>query len=171
MQIAYLDGARLRRALIVGSERLMERAAQLNAINVFPVPDGDTGTNMASTARTIVNELRGSGPLPLGLALNEALANVFKHGCGPGQCGADRAGRVNIRGWQEPDGLLRIEICDDGPGLPVGLVPEQAGSLGMKLMHGLVRRQLGGELDIDSQSAEQGGGVCVRIRFRPNIAK
>ncbi|MEI6875093.1 MAG: DegV family protein [Spirochaetota bacterium] len=72
MKIAYLDGDRLRRALIVGAERLMERAPQLNAINVFPVPDGDTGTNMASTARTMIAPLRGLGSMPLGTALRTA---------------------------------------------------------------------------------------------------
>ncbi|HUX38456.1 MAG TPA: DegV family protein [Rectinemataceae bacterium] len=72
MKIGYIDGNRLRRALIVGAERLMERAAQLNAINVFPVPDGDTGTNMASTARSIAIALRHSGPLPLGSSLRTA---------------------------------------------------------------------------------------------------
>jgi len=72
MQIAYLDGDRIRRALIVGAERLAERAAQLNAINVFPVPDGDTGTNMASTARSIAFDLRGRRRLPLGQALRTA---------------------------------------------------------------------------------------------------
>jgi DegV family protein with EDD domain len=69
MKIAYIDGERLRRALIAGSERLMEHAAGLNAINVFPVADGDTGTNMASTARTIALELRGIARQPLGEAL------------------------------------------------------------------------------------------------------
>jgi len=72
MKIAYLDGHRLRRALIVGADRLMARAAQLNAINVFPVPDGDTGTNMASTARTIAAALRHSSFLPLGSTLRAA---------------------------------------------------------------------------------------------------
>lgn len=72
MKIAYLDGHRLRRALIAGAERLMAMAAQLNAINVFPVPDGDTGTNMASTARSIALGLRRAGPLSLGASLRLA---------------------------------------------------------------------------------------------------
>lgn len=72
MKIAYLDGHRFRRALIAGAERLMGHAAQLNAINVFPVPDGDTGTNMASTARSIALTLRRAGPLSLGASLRVA---------------------------------------------------------------------------------------------------
>jgi len=98
---------------------------------------------------------------PLGLALNEALANVFKHGRREGQ-----PGRVDIRARRNEDGRVCIEVCDDGPGLPADLVPESAPSLGMKLMFGLVRQQLGGELSLESK----GEGVKVRIRFRPHTA-
>jgi uncharacterized protein len=47
--IGYLDGNRLSRAVIAGAHFVAERAEPLNKINVFPVPDGDTGTNLAST--------------------------------------------------------------------------------------------------------------------------
>jgi DegV family protein with EDD domain len=58
MRIEYLDGERLRRSLIAGCEYVQERRAELNRINVFPVPDGDTGTNLALTASAIVDGLR-----------------------------------------------------------------------------------------------------------------
>jgi DegV family protein with EDD domain len=51
--VAYLDGRRLARAVIAGSRFVVERAEPLNRINVFPVPDGDTGTNMASTLQKV----------------------------------------------------------------------------------------------------------------------
>ncbi len=47
--IRYLDGQRLRRAVIAGATFVTDRAEPLNRINVFPVPDGDTGTNLAMT--------------------------------------------------------------------------------------------------------------------------
>jgi DegV family protein with EDD domain len=47
--IAYLDGRRLSRAVIAGARFVADRAEALNKINIFPVPDGDTGTNLAST--------------------------------------------------------------------------------------------------------------------------
>lgn len=106
---------------------------------------------------------------PLGLALNEALANVFKHARREG-----RPGQVDIRAWREEDGLVRLEVRDDGPGLPPGLVPERARSLGLKLMHGLVRTQLGGALSLENAAAgPEGGprGACVRIVFRPSGAR
>ena len=51
--IGYLDGNRLSRAVIAGAHFVAERAEALNKINVFPVPDGDTGTNVASTLQKI----------------------------------------------------------------------------------------------------------------------
>jgi len=53
--IAYLDGNRLSRAVIAGAHFVAERAEALNRINVFPVPDGDTGTNVASTLQKIAS--------------------------------------------------------------------------------------------------------------------
>lgn len=47
--IAYLDGPRLARVLSAGNSRLVASQQTLNRINVFPVADGDTGTNMALT--------------------------------------------------------------------------------------------------------------------------
>lgn len=49
MHIRYIDGRRLGRALAAGARRLVESAGYLDRINVFPVPDGDTGANMAAT--------------------------------------------------------------------------------------------------------------------------
>ncbi len=57
--IAYLDGPRLLRALKAGMTHLFQRREYLNRINVFPVPDGDTGTNMAFTFKAILDALSG----------------------------------------------------------------------------------------------------------------
>lgn len=60
MQITYINGSRLKRALLAGSRRLAENVAMLNRINVFPVPDGDTGTNMAGTVQAMAAALHAS---------------------------------------------------------------------------------------------------------------
>lgn len=57
-RIRYLDGRRLRRALLAACEHAQAHRAELNRINVFPVPDGDTGTNLALTVRSIGDRLR-----------------------------------------------------------------------------------------------------------------
>lgn len=48
---ATLDGADFRRMLAAASAWLDQHADAIDAINVFPVPDGDTGRNMAQTLR------------------------------------------------------------------------------------------------------------------------
>lgn len=58
MQIAYVDGPRLRRSLVAACEYAQGQRSELNRINVFPVPDGDTGTNLALTVRAIADGLR-----------------------------------------------------------------------------------------------------------------
>lgn len=80
MHIAYLDGNRLSRALVAGARRLSERAARLNAINVFPVPDGDTGTNMAGTARAMALRLEAlpSGSIGFGAAMRAAADSALR---------------------------------------------------------------------------------------------
>jgi DAK2 domain fusion protein YloV len=50
-----LDGARLRDALAAASRHLREMAGAIDAINVYPVPDGDTGSNMWATLREAVD--------------------------------------------------------------------------------------------------------------------
>jgi DAK2 domain fusion protein YloV len=47
MGIHYVDGKRFRRAVVAGADWVRHMREYLNRINVFPVADGDTGTNMA----------------------------------------------------------------------------------------------------------------------------
>lgn len=55
MKIRYLNGSRLYFAVLAGGNAVIEDQSYLNKINVFPVPDADTGTNLASTMRAIAD--------------------------------------------------------------------------------------------------------------------
>ena len=59
-RIAYVDGPRLRRALLAACRSGRRCKAELNRINVFPVADGDTGTNLSITLEAVAGELAGS---------------------------------------------------------------------------------------------------------------
>lgn len=72
MRIDYLDGPRLRRALVAGCDHVQRRRVELNRINVFPVPDGDTGTNLALTASAIADRLRPLRVRSVALVAREA---------------------------------------------------------------------------------------------------
>jgi hypothetical protein len=58
-----LGGLELAAALRTGIHRLISREELINKINVFPVPDGDTGTNLALTLQAVLVSLR-AGPEP-----------------------------------------------------------------------------------------------------------
>ena len=50
-----LDGKQLYYSFLAGAQRIFENQDLLNKINVFPVADADTGTNLVSTMRAIIN--------------------------------------------------------------------------------------------------------------------
>ncbi len=54
-KITYLDGIRLYRGMLAGIRQVLSKQNYLNKINVFPVPDGDTGTNMGFTLLSIAD--------------------------------------------------------------------------------------------------------------------
>ncbi len=58
---ARATGADLRTALHSASTWLTANAERINALNVFPVPDGDTGTNMSMTLQAAVEGLHRLG--------------------------------------------------------------------------------------------------------------
>ena len=64
--ITYLDGPRLARSLFAASDWVAAGRDEINRINVFPVPDGDTGTNFSLTLRSVADALRSQGAAPLG---------------------------------------------------------------------------------------------------------
>jgi DAK2 domain fusion protein YloV len=56
MALIKIDGRALRNMIAGGANEVTENTPQLNALNVFPVPDGDTGTNMGHTVRAAAKE-------------------------------------------------------------------------------------------------------------------
>ena len=72
MKIGYIDGPRLRRALTAGCYWAQQQRGELNRINVFPVPDGDTGTNLFLTVQAIADHLGQSTERSVGVVAQEA---------------------------------------------------------------------------------------------------
>ena len=73
MAISRINGQQLEKMLVSGLANLVARETELNNLNVFPVADGDTGTNMR---KTLENGLR--------TARRSAEANVFLKGLSRG---------------------------------------------------------------------------------------
>jgi dihydroxyacetone kinase-like predicted kinase len=51
-----LNGKQLYGAFSAGGMAIIEAREELNRLNVFPVPDGDTGSNLAFTAKSIIEQ-------------------------------------------------------------------------------------------------------------------
>ena len=66
MKIEILDGAMLKKALAGAAKLLEDNKEEVNSLNVFPVPDGDTGTNMSLTMKSALKQ---------GLSINENSAS------------------------------------------------------------------------------------------------
>lgn len=53
-----ITGAILRNAVIYAAQMITSHRQEIDALNVFPVPDGDTGTNMSMTITNASREVR-----------------------------------------------------------------------------------------------------------------
>lgn len=70
-----LDVHALRNVITTFRDTVREHAGGLNRLNVYPVPDGDTGTNMARTLDAVVTEMETADPDDL-----EATCDAISHG-------------------------------------------------------------------------------------------
>jgi uncharacterized protein len=61
-----VDGLALKKLIDAGLTWLRTNKENVNSLNVFPVPDGDTGTNMTLTLQSAWNEIKDSGTRNLG---------------------------------------------------------------------------------------------------------
>ena len=56
-RISVFDGQDLKKAMMAGAAWLVEHRDAINALNVFPVPDGDTGSNMSATMQAAIRDI------------------------------------------------------------------------------------------------------------------
>ena len=68
-----IDGALIRDMFLAGASLLEKNRALVDSLNVFPVPDGDTGTNMSMTMQGAVKDLRN---MPETATVEEVMAKV-----------------------------------------------------------------------------------------------
>lgn len=70
--IAYVDGPRLARSMYAAADWVQAGRDEINRLNVFPVPDGDTGTNFSLTLRAVADALQALGDASLGATAQTA---------------------------------------------------------------------------------------------------
>ena len=57
MSVERIDALMMKKCFLAGAKALEARKDYINELNVFPVPDGDTGTNMTMTALAAAKEV------------------------------------------------------------------------------------------------------------------
>ncbi len=55
VKISYIDGHRYQHAVVAGCQEIIKHEKGLNQINVFPIPDKDTGSNLKKTLLPVIN--------------------------------------------------------------------------------------------------------------------
>ena len=88
-----IQGNELRDALISGANAILKHKTQVDELNIFPVPDGDTGTNMSMTmgsAAKALADAQGSAGEIAKIAASALLrgyfSKLFKQTMGIGYC-------------------------------------------------------------------------------------
>jgi two-component sensor histidine kinase len=71
--------------------------------------------------------------IPLGLVVNELVSNAYRHGYEPSAA----RGEIVVRFARVSDSLVRLEVSDDGCGLPADFLPAKGAALGLQLVRTL----------------------------------
>ena len=103
-----IDGAAYRKMILSAAASIELNKQQINDLNVFPVPDGDTGTNMSMTLNTAAAEMRKPGELTLTKAA-DVVASALLRGA-RGNSGVIlsllfRGFSKSLKGKEEADGV------------------------------------------------------------------
>ena len=56
-EITQLNAAEFKQMLVIATKKLKEAEEEVNDLNIYPVPDGDTGSNMYLTLSNAVEEV------------------------------------------------------------------------------------------------------------------
>ena len=76
--IEKINGGAFKQMVLFGAACITQQKQSINDLNVFPVPDGDTGTNMSLTIQTAAAELRRSQPATLDQAAKTTASALLR---------------------------------------------------------------------------------------------
>ena len=112
-----INGADLRRMIISAAANIELHKQQLNDLNVFPVPDGDTGTNMSMTINAAASDLRKVEDPNLDQAAKTAASAMLRGARGNSGVILSllfRGLSKRLKGVDTADGVLWAEALQEG---------------------------------------------------------
>lgn len=112
-----INGIDLRRMIINAAASIELSQQALNELNVFPVPDGDTGTNMSMTITAAANDLRKAEDPDLGKAAKVAASAMLRGARGNSGVILSllfRGISTKLKGTTDCDGVLWAQALQEG---------------------------------------------------------
>ena len=112
-----INGADLRRLIISAAASIEINKQALNELNVFPVPDGDTGTNMSMTINAAASDLRKAEDPDLGQAAKIAASAMLRGARGNSGVILSllfRGLSKRLKGAEIADGVLWADALQEG---------------------------------------------------------
>ena len=127
--IHTIDGIQFKQMVLHGSAAIAMQMQRINDLNVFPVPDGDTGTNMSLTIAAAATELKRSEPSSIGQAASTTASALLRGARGNSGVilsllfrGIGKA----LKGHDTADGALFAAALQEGVGAAYGAVMKPA---------------------------------------------
>jgi len=127
--IERINGSTFKQMVLFGAACITNEKQAINDLNVFPVPDGDTGTNMSLSIQTAVAELKKSEPATI-----EEAAKITASGLLRGARGNSgvilsllfRGMSKIFKGMTEADGIALADAMNEGVTTAYGAVMKPA---------------------------------------------
>jgi len=124
-----INGTQFGQMVLHGAAAITLQKQQINDLNVFPVPDGDTGTNMSLTIGTAAAELKKSDPKDLGQAASTTAGALLRGARGNSGVILSllfRGLSKTLKGHDEADGALLAAAMQEGVASAYGAVMKPA---------------------------------------------
>ena len=124
-----ISGGAFKQMVAFGAACITAQKQAINDLNVFPVPDGDTGTNMSLTIQTAVNELRKAEPATVDEAAKLTASGLLRGARGNSGVILSllfRGMSKVLKGHDTADGALLAEAMQEGVSTAYGAVMKPA---------------------------------------------
>ena len=124
-----ISGGTFKQMVAFGAACIAQQKQTINDLNVFPVPDGDTGTNMCLTIQTAVNELRKCQPATVDEAAKVTASGLLRGARGNSGVILSllfRGMSKVLKGMAEADGTQLAAAMQEGVATAYGAVMKPA---------------------------------------------
>ena len=124
-----ISGGAFKQMVAFGAACIAQQKQTINDLNVFPVPDGDTGTNMCLTIQTAVNELRKCQPATVDEAAKVTASGLLRGARGNSGVILSllfRGMSKSLKGLAEADGAALAAAMQEGVATAYGAVMKPA---------------------------------------------